>query len=117
MAWVLALLIFSGIQGNFLIIKIHAAIALLYSFIVHYIVYRRTEEKGSGLVVLGIFISFLPIIVHSLKFSIDEWFNYKDIAHVIMIISLVVIYKGARLISDGLGLNSQTSQSRKPVNV
>jgi len=117
MAWVLILLIVSGIQGNFLIIKIHAAIVLLYSFIIHYLVYRRTEEKGSGLVVLGIFISFLPIIVHSLKLSVDEWFNYKDIAHVIMIVSLVVIYKGARLTSERLSHTNENKHGHKPVNI
>lgn len=106
MAWVLILLIASGIQGNFTVIKIHAGIVLLYSLIVHYIVYRRSQDKGSSLVVIGILISFLPIIVHSLKFSIDEWFNYKDLAHTIMIISLNVIYKGASLISEKLPVRS-----------
>ena len=115
MAWVLILLIASVIQGNFTIIKVHAGITLLYSLIVHYLVYRRAQDKGSLLVVLGIFISFLPIIVHSLKLSIDKWFNYKDLAHVIMIISLLVIYKGAYKIAKQLALKkngkTQTEES------
>lgn len=102
MAWVAILLAVSAIQGNFLLIKIHAGIVLLYALIAHYLVYRRNHEKGSGTVVLGILISFLPIIVHSLKLSLDEWFNYKDISHVIMIISLVVIYKGVHESSSRL---------------
>jgi hypothetical protein len=95
--WISILLILSAVTGNFEIIKIHAAIVLVYSLIVHYRVYKRTHEDGSRRVVIGILISFLPIIVHSLKFSLSEWFNYKDIAHMIMIISLIIIYKGARL--------------------
>ena len=114
MAWVLVLLIACGMQGNFLLIKIHAGIVLLYSLIVHYLVYKRIDDKGAQLVVVGILISFLPIIVHSLKFSMNEWFNYKDIAHVIMIISLVVIYKGAYLISGGLTQNALRGKTANP---
>lgn len=102
LVWVALVLFASAITGDFLIIKIHAGIVLLYSMITHYLVYKRTNESGSSTVVLGIFISFLPILVHSLKFSFHEWFNYKDIAHVIMIFSLMVIYKGVRLNSRQL---------------
>jgi hypothetical protein len=97
MAWISILLIVCILVDNFEVIKIHAAIVLLYSLFVHYRVYRQTREDGTRLVVIGILISFLPIIVHSLRFSLSEWFNYKDIAHVIMIISLIVIYRGAQL--------------------
>jgi len=100
--WVFILLIASGIQGNFLVIKIHAGIVLLYSLIAHYIVYRRNHDNGSLGVVIGILISFLPIIVHSLRISMSEWFNHKDIAHTLMIISLIVIYKGVKISSERL---------------
>lgn len=96
MTWVLALLVFSFIKGDFLIIKIHAAISLIYSFGVHYIAYRKRNEQGSKLIILGIGISFLSIIVHSAHFSIHAWFNYKDLAHIIMIVSLIMIYQGIR---------------------
>jgi hypothetical protein len=97
MAWIAVLLIFSGIKGDFTVIKIHAGLVLLYSLIIHYLIYRRTGVQGSALVVWGIIISFLPIIVHTMKLSFHDWFNYKDIAHVIMIISISVIYKGVKL--------------------
>ncbi len=105
-AWVSALLVFSFIKGNFLLIKIHAAIVLVYALIVHLMAVRQKQEEGSRLVVTGLLISFLPIIVHSLKFSLHEWFNYKDIAHVIMIVALWVIFKGVRL--NAAALDRQT---------
>jgi hypothetical protein len=105
LVWIFALLVFSGIRGDFTIIKIHAGLVLLYSLIVHYLIYRRSYEAGSGIVTVGIIISFLPIIVHTLRFSLHAWFNYKDIAHVIMIISLVVIYKGVSLTNRYLNKN------------
>lgn len=102
MAWVLILLVACGLKGNFLLIKIHAGIVLLFALVAHYLVYRRFQDRGSGLVVLGILISFLPILVHSLKLSFHEWFNHKDLAHVIMIVSLLVIYRGVRIVSGEL---------------
>ncbi len=102
MAWIGAVLVYTLIQNNFLIVKIHAGIVLLYSFITHLMIYSKTKEKGSGVVVLGIGISFLSIIVHSLKFSIHEWFNYKDLAHVIIAVTIFYIYKGASIVSEKL---------------
>ena len=102
MLWIASLLILTLVRNNFLIIKVHAGIVLLFSFIVHLIFYIRTKEKGSRLVVTGIGISFLSIIVHSLKFSIHEWFNYKDLAHVIIFFSLIIIYTGVKLNAEKL---------------
>jgi hypothetical protein len=100
--WVLVLLVYSFINGNFLLIKIHAGITLTYSFVVHYMGYRRKQERGSAWIVSGIGVAFLSIISHSMRFSIHEWFNYKDISHVIMIFSLGIIYKGIRLNLESL---------------
>lgn len=104
LCWIASMLIFTLIKNNFLIIKIHAAIVLIYALVVHYLGYRK-KDGGSAYVVLGIGISFLSIMVHSLKFSFDKYFNYKDIAHVIMIISLIIIYKGIKLNSDYLSVS------------
>jgi hypothetical protein len=95
--WIAVMMAFSLFKGEFLLIKIHAGIVLIYALAVHYLVYRRTHEKGSRIIIIGILISFLSIIVHSFKISLSEWFNYKDIAHAIMIITLSVIYCGVRL--------------------
>ncbi|WP_317896575.1 DUF6962 family protein [Aurantibacillus circumpalustris] len=117
MVWILLLLIYCGVQGSFLIIKIHAGIVLLYALIVHYLVYRRNKDKGSELVVLGILISFLPLIVHSLRISLHDWFNHKDMAHVIMIISLYVIYKGVFQISKVLSTEEQETEEQSAIKI
>ena len=110
MMWILILLIVCGIKGSFLMIKIHAGLVLIYSLIVHYLVYRRNKDSGSKLVVFGILASFLPLIAHSLKISLHEWFNHKDLAHVTMIISLIIMYKGVLQISNGLVSNQSGSE-------
>lgn len=94
-AWVLGLIVLTYFLNDFLLIKIHAGIVLLYSLIVHAITYRN-KQAGSGYIVAGIIVAFFSIIVHSVKFSFGEWFNYKDISHVIMLSSLVLLYHGVK---------------------
>lgn len=95
--WIAVLMVFCLLKNEFVIIKIHAGLVLIYSLIAHYRVYRKTRERGSRIIVTGILISFLSIIVHTARFSFGEWFNYKDIAHVIMVITLIMIYRGVML--------------------
>jgi hypothetical protein len=93
--WVVALIVVTFFLNDFLLIKIHAGIVLLYSLVVHGATLRN-KQAGSGYIVTGIIVAFLSIIVHSLKFSFGEWFNYKDISHVIMLTSLVLLYQGVK---------------------
>ena len=93
--WVVILLVVTFFINNFLLVKIHAGIALLYSLVVHSST-LKSKQAGSGYIVTGILIAFLSIIVHSLKFSFGEWFNYKDISHVIMLTSLILLYQGVK---------------------
>ncbi|HOZ87068.1 MAG TPA: hypothetical protein PL029_04870 [Bacteroidia bacterium] len=109
LAWVGVLVIITLINNTFLLIKIHAGIALVYSLIVHYMGYKKNNDRGSRVVVTGIGISFLSIVVHSLHISLHEWFNYKDIAHVIMIVALIIIYRGIRM-------NAEQSGTAPPLN-
>ncbi len=91
--WIIILLVFTFIYNNFLLIKVHAAIVLTYSLIIHFVTYKKT---GSPQIAWGIIISFLSIVVHSMRLSISEYFNYKDLAHIIMLISLILMYCGVK---------------------
>lgn len=108
--WVVVLLLVTFYQHEFSLIKTHAGIVLIYSMVVHYISFRK-KDLGSSHIVTGILISFFSIVVHSLKFSIHEWFNYKDISHVIMIISLYFIYKGIKLNSQDIEFKLEIVQA------
>ena len=100
--WIVIMLVITLLWNNFIIIKVHAGLVLIYSLVVHLSAYRKYNERGSGIVSLGIFVSFFSIVVHSLHFSLHDYFNYKDIAHVIMILSLIIIYRGIKLNSEAL---------------
>ena len=100
-AWIVILLVITFVKNNFVLIKIHAGIVLLYSLVVHLITYFR-KQPGSGIIAAGIIVSFLSILTHSIRLSFHEWFNYKDVSHVIMIISIIFIFVGAKLKMDNL---------------
>jgi hypothetical protein len=92
--WVLASFLISIFLKDFIVIKVNAAVALIYSHSVHMIDYRRERGKGTRLVIIGILVSLLSIITHSLSIGFHEWFNHKDLSHMIMIVSLLIINRG-----------------------
>jgi len=100
--WILTMLVYIFFFNNFLIVKVNAGIVLIYSFIIHLIKYNKYKERGSALVIFGIGVSFISIITHTLKISFNNWFNYKDISHVIISTSLIIIYMGVNVNSKKL---------------
>jgi len=94
-------MIYTLTTNNFEIFKMHAAAGLLLIFITHAIAWRRSHT-GSGWIMAGMGISFFTVLVHTKQFSISPWFNYKDISHVIMMVSLVMIYNGVYMMSENL---------------
>ncbi|HLO46143.1 DUF6962 family protein [Lacihabitans soyangensis] len=44
----------------------------------------------------GFIISFLTIYVHAQKLSFSKWFNHNDISHVIMYVSILLIFRGIK---------------------
>jgi hypothetical protein len=101
--WLGLIILISLFSGNFLLIKINAAFVLIYSLVMHYRAHRTRDERGNLLIVTGVLISFIPIFIHSYEISLHKWFNYKDLSHVFMIISLIFIFVGARRNSGDLG--------------
>ena len=97
--------VFSYVNGTFTIAKIHVAVGLV-PIMLYYIYIALKGYKAEMLVATGIGVSSLTALVHALKLSFSDWFNYNDIAHVLIIASLVVMYKGLRY---GLGTPPATS--------
>lgn len=94
--WIFVIITVSLFTGNFLLIKINAGLVLLYSLFMHFRAHRTRAETGNLLVVAGVIVSFMPILIHSMELNIHKWFNYKDLSHVFMIMSLILIFAGAR---------------------
>lgn len=58
----------------------------------------RMNSRGSWILVSGIVFGFSPLFVYIFKFSFSRWFNYHDISHILMAISMYVMYRGAWLL-------------------
>ncbi len=103
----LAFISLTIINNDFEIFKIHAGIGLFLIWITHIVAYFKSHVAGSGSVVLGMLLSFLTVYVHSKQISINEWFDHKDISHVIMMISLIMVYNGIYLMQKSIKLSVQ----------
>lgn len=82
---------------NFDSVRINSAVGLLgvvmpFSLI-HYVKHR---DKRSALIMIGILSNLIPGAVHAFKISYNEWFNFNDISHVVMIFCFYLLYKGAK---------------------
>jgi len=82
------------IVQKYLVTVIENILGLVPVMIIHFEAKRKeVYQKWIG---YGISISFIAGTVHATKASLHTYFNYNDIAHVIIIISLAVIYLGLK---------------------
>ncbi len=80
---------------NFIITVIDNALALIPIMILHYI--NKEEKLGNIKIANGIAVSFLTAIIHTTKFSLHAYFNFNDIAHVFILVSLFLMYRGVKM--------------------
>lgn len=83
---------------KYIVTIIDNALGLIPIMIVH--LTARIKKEYYKYVGWGIAISFITAIVHGTKFSLHAYFNYNDIAHVFIMISLIVIYVGIKKKAD-----------------
>jgi len=80
---------------TFVIVEIQAAIGLvLMVLILEIIHYNKTKSGFSMGLIIGIGITVLAVVSHVAKLAISNWFNHMDLGHVLMAISLYVMYRG-----------------------
>lgn len=80
---------------SFLIVEIHSAIGLILTVVVlEFIVYKQTKSALSKGFIMAIGIAVLAILCHIFKLAISVWFNHMDLSHVIIAISIYIMYTG-----------------------
>lgn len=82
------------IVQKFFVTVIENVLGLLPIIIIHFEAYRK--EAYYKWIGYGISISFIAGTVHATKSSIHAYMNYNDIAHIIIMISLSVIFWGLK---------------------
>lgn len=77
-------------------VKFNSAIGLaVFVFLFQAYHYKLYRQPGRKIVLIGLGLGFITAILYNLQLSIDEWFNYHDISHVLMAVDMYVIYLGA----------------------
>jgi hypothetical protein len=80
---------------KFLIVIINNALSLIPIMIYQYRVAKT--NKGSLYIANGILISFATALIHGFKISFHTFFNYNDIAHLFIMLSLYTMYYGINI--------------------
>lgn len=82
---------------NFFFVEFHAFYGLLIVFgSFELYVYIKTKDHGVRIMLYSVCISAVAAAVHIGKLSINPWFNYIALAHLIMCGSALVLYTGIK---------------------
>lgn len=85
-----------ALNRSFLVVTVNTALGLVPVMLAETLAFRR-GHRGSGWVAGGLAFSLLTALVYLLTLSIHPWFDYIDLAHVMMMASLLAIYRGVRV--------------------
>lgn len=92
---------------NFNSVRINSALGLVGVVMpISFTHYKKHKDKRSALIMLGIIANLIPGAVHAFKISYNEWFNFNDISHILMIFCFFILYRGA-------GKNAATELAKK----
>lgn len=78
---------------KYIVSIVENAVALIPIMILHY----KDRRPFARMIANGIAVSFITAFVHMGKLSLHAYFNYNDLAHVFIMISLYVMYKGVKM--------------------
>jgi len=79
---------------KYLVTIIENAIGLIPVMIVH--LTSKSKTNYHKMIGYGILISFITAFIHATKFSLHAYFNFNDIAHIFIMISLYIMYVGVK---------------------
>jgi hypothetical protein len=87
------------IRLDFFFVEVHSSYGLLIVVAsLNLYVFMKLKTAGSKLFLIAVGFSAIAALIYMNKWSISVWFNYNDISHVLMSISALFFYFGARRI-------------------
>ncbi len=96
---------------KFIFVEIHAMYGLLvvvFSF--EGFIYVRTKDSGSKKILWAVLLAALAATAHIGEITINKWFNYFDLAHVLMATSCWVLYTAVNDMAPELVERKTTAQ-------
>jgi len=92
------IIILTALDVDFKYITIHSAIAMMLVFTpIQIYVYRKTKNLGSKYMLYSVLVLISTLAVFKIPIVIHQWFNHKDLAHVVVALSVLFMLKGAQL--------------------
>ena len=86
----LTFLMLNPSTSDFILAQLSSTISLiLFILPIHLYNYLKTKDLGSGYILLTIFYSIIPGFIYNNQISINKWFNYHDISHVLMAVFML----------------------------
>lgn len=82
-----------ALYQNYNVAKVHIALGLLPLMFWNGYQHFSGNPTGGG-IALGIFVASITAFVHTFKISFGDWFNYNDISHVLLCVSIWLMCKG-----------------------
>ena len=91
-----------ALNRSFIVVTVNTALGLLPVMVAEFLAFRR-GYRGSGWVAGGLAFSSMTALVYLLRLSIHPWFDHIDLAHVMMMASLLAVYRGVRVSREAPG--------------
>jgi hypothetical protein len=93
----MAFVAYSIVSRSFTGVVVDAALGLVLIVApIHVANIVRSRSSGSVWIVVGIFLAALAALTHAMRVAVSEqWFNHRDVSHVILVASLLAICRGA----------------------
>lgn len=78
-------------------VRVNSAFGLIGVVLpIQLIYYLKYKTRRNGLIVIGILANIMPALIHAIELSYNQWFNFNDLSHVVMIGCLYIIYYGVK---------------------
>lgn len=84
-----------SMSRSFLVVVTDTALGLLPVMLAEGLAFRR-GDRGAGWVAGGLALSCATALIYLLGIALHPWFNHNDFAHVLMMASLLMIYRGVK---------------------
>ncbi|MEO1448401.1 MAG: hypothetical protein AAFV07_02675 [Bacteroidota bacterium] len=82
-------------------VKLNATLGMtLIAIPLQYIIWYKTRHPGHLRFAVGLSMGIFPAIVFNNQITLHTWFNYHDLSHVLMAISMFVQFTGVRMIHN-----------------
>lgn len=85
------------VTRDFVLPQINSTLFLIFMILpMHLLNYWKTKNRGSLMILRAIAFGIIPGLVYNNQISLNRWFNYHDISHVLMAIYMFLIYMAIR---------------------